>query len=416
MEWLLDGNALDDLQSIAHSGFRPTAEDVAHVEAAAAEEIELADAPRNLSRDDGTAVIGINGFLTERPTVLGRVLGGGTSYRQIRYALAAAASDPDVQEVVLDINSPGGSVDGMFETIAAIEAFPTDKKLSAHVAKATSAAYALAAATGGQIHAKSPAASFGSIGAASVQRVAPEMVTIRNTDSPAKRPDPGTDEGRAHIVAHLDAINGLFTEAIANGRSAAGQNITAEQVRSDYGRGATLLAAEAIGLGMADSMPAKSKGRITAAQDSTHSAVLSANEPAEGGQEIATMDLNELKTAHSDLYAAILAEGKEAGIAEERDRVTAHLALGEESGDMVTACAAIESGDLMTQTLTAKYLAAGMRKAEQTARQTETEEAAQAAEGADATEEEETADEDTVAAENFDDEVLAHFRGEVAAE
>ena len=52
-------------------------------------------------------------------------------------------------------------MEGLFETLAAIEAF--GKPMSVRASKAASAAYAIAAA-GGSITAVSPASSFGSIG------------------------------------------------------------------------------------------------------------------------------------------------------------------------------------------------------------------------------------------------------------
>lgn len=79
------------------------------------------------------------------------------------------------------------------------------------------------------------------------------------------------------------------------------------------------------------------------------------------------MTKEELKAQHPELYASVHAEG----VTAERDRAGAHLALGEASGDMKTAIEAVLNGTEMTQTLTAKYLAAGMRRNEQAARQTE---------------------------------------------
>lgn len=99
-----------------------------------------------------------------------------------------------------------------------------------------------------------------------------------------------------------------------------------------------------------------------------------------------TMNIEEIKAQHPELYAAILNEGKAAGRKEgetsERDRVTAHLTLGEQSGDMKTALAAIASGEGMTQTITAKYMAAGMNRSAVNTRQAESDAAGAATAGA----------------------------------
>lgn len=94
------------------------------------------------------------------------------------------------------------------------------------------------------------------------------------------------------------------------------------------------------------------------------------------------MDEAAFKAQHPELFAAITGAAKASGVAEERDRVGAHLTMGEMSGDMKTAVAAITSGDTMTQTLTAKYLAAGMNRNAVAARQTETDAAGKIVAGA----------------------------------
>src|SRR5690606_39031544 len=61
----------------------------------------------------------------------------------------------------------------------------------------------------------------------------------------------------------------------------------------------------------------------------------------------------------------------ERGVKQERDRVLAHLQLGESSGDMATAVAAIRSGDGLTLELTARYQSAAMNRSDRNKRQGE---------------------------------------------
>ena len=91
---------------------------------------------------------------------------------------------------------------------------------------------------------------------------------------------------------------------------------------------------------------------------------------ADGGSE-AMMDLEELKAQHPAVYKAAAAEGA----MQERDRVGAHLTLGEKSGDLKTAFAAIRSGDDLTMEIQAQYLAASMNRADTAERQAESDEA-----------------------------------------
>lgn len=59
------------------------------------------------------------------------------------------------------------------------------------------------------------------------------------------------------------------------------------------------------------------------------------------------------------------------GVEQERDRVLAHLTMGESCGDMTIALEAIRSGAGMSQAIQARYLSAGMNRADRGKRQTE---------------------------------------------
>jgi hypothetical protein len=73
------------------------------------------------------------------------------------------------------------------------------------------------------------------------------------------------------------------------------------------------------------------------------------------------MNKDELKAKYPELYAAIYGEGKEAGAKEERERVEAHLKLGEDSGSMKVAAQFIREGkSVMEDKVQAEYLSARM--------------------------------------------------------
>lgn len=91
------------------------------------------------------------------------------------------------------------------------------------------------------------------------------------------------------------------------------------------------------------------------------------------------MDEAQLQAEHPGLYAVVFNKGKAEGekgkaeavstaLADEKDRVEAHLVMGETSGDMKLAVESVRGGAKMTQTLTAKYMAAGMNKGSRDAR------------------------------------------------
>lgn len=76
------------------------------------------------------------------------------------------------------------------------------------------------------------------------------------------------------------------------------------------------------------------------------------------GDEI--MKISELQAQHPELYAQVVG----LGVNQERERVTAHLTMGEASGDMELAVASINDGSDMSATLNAKYMAAHMKRTE----------------------------------------------------
>lgn len=249
--WLLHPNTARELESFRR-GFVPTAAQLAEFNAAAP---TAEAAPRNLRTAGSEAEIVVDGVLTKgRNLFVSLFAGGNCSYSEIRAALAMADADPNIKRATLLIDSPGGQCAGLLETIQAIEAF--SKPITARCSAALSAAYALAAACD-RVEAFNPSSEFGCLGVAVTIWVPDDEITITNTESPEKRPDPSTPEGKASIVRYLDAINGWFTGAIARGRTAAGKAADQAKVNAEFGRGAVLLAADARKRGMIDGMVAQ---------------------------------------------------------------------------------------------------------------------------------------------------------------
>lgn len=348
MFWLLEPETLRRLQR-AQENFRDVEAMVRwQVEAAAAEaSAEARDGlPKGLSLSGSTATIEVAGVLTKRPDFWAQFFGGtNTTYSSIRGALQYAASSPDVGEIVFSIDSPGGSSEGLIELLDAIgyARASSGKKLRVSAEQAQSAAYGIAARVG-NIEARGRGAVFGSIGTAVSYYVPPNVVTLTNTDSPDKRPDLTTPEGKAVVVKYLDQINHEFVSSIAEGRG-----VPLARVTEGYGRGQSMTAAEAHRLGLIDSIA------ITAPR-----AVPSSSK----GSNMAERDPESANRAALD-------EATQRGVTRERDRVLGHLTLGESSGDMKIALEAIRSGAELNAEYTARYMSAGMNRADRGKRQDE---------------------------------------------
>jgi ClpP class serine protease len=382
--WLLSNESAAEVARVLRSPISPTAEQLQafHARQRRTGTSAGSDESSILRIAGSVAEIRIEGVLMKEASFLMWLFGmAQTAYKDITAALAQAGSDPAIKSVALHVNSPGGKIDGLFDTLAAIQAFT--KPISVQVEQACSAAYAIAAVAG-KITATSVAASVGSIGIVASFVVDEEVVELTSTEAPEKRPDLTTEAGKAVVVKYLDAIHDLFVDAIA-----AGRDVTAKEVNAEYGRGSTLLAGEAKKRGMIDAI-AKPQlrsvpGRAAASADEAHAQprAVGDEQPSAGAEGAASterkrMDLNTLRAQHPEL----LAEHAREVLAAERDRVGAHLTMGETSGDLRTALGAVRDGSAMTQTLMAQYMAAGMNRSDRRTRQEESDAAGEAVDGA----------------------------------
>jgi signal peptide peptidase SppA len=111
---------------------------------------------------DGLATIHVNDVLARGLTNVDRLL-GATDYNELLSELAMAGADPAVRGILLDVNSPGGSVIGLQETRDAVIAARQGKPLVSCIDLiGASAAYGLA--VGANAVFASTSAIIGSIG------------------------------------------------------------------------------------------------------------------------------------------------------------------------------------------------------------------------------------------------------------
>lgn len=349
--WLLESAVKQALEQAQIAGVLPNVEQQAQYEATRIS--ALSDSSSQILTVAGnTAEISINGILTNTPSFLAMLFGGGnTTYTEIISAIAETENDPNITETIFNIDSVGGNIDGLFNTLDAIHNMkkPTIARISNIAA---SAAYAIASQSD-NIVAVNNAARFGSIGILVSFRVDENKIDITSTNAPKKAPDVTTAKGKAIVREELDAIHNIFVDAVARGR-----DVSIDEINAKFGQGAVLLAGEALKRGMIDSIGKPALTVVDSAKIKT---------AANGGEhtkKVKIMDLNELKAKYPDVYSAAVSVGIEQGINQERDRVTAHLHMGKESGATDVAIEAIEKGDGLTATINAKYLTAGMARSD----------------------------------------------------
>lgn len=290
---------------------------------------------------DGVARVAINGvLLNQRERFLDFFGVPQTSYADISAQLREAAGAPEVRAIELQVDSGGGQAGNALlatsDLIASI-----DKPITAVVGDmAASAAYWLASQAD-EVVLSGRATWVGSIGVAVDTRVSDSDVSITSTDAPNKRPDLRTDAGRAVVRGELDDLHALFVESVARGRG-----VTADVVNRDFGKGGSVLAEEAVRVGMADR-------------------VLSAGTAPSARDTIAAMDLDSFCRNHPDLYAEVVG----IGAMQERQRVQAHLNLAKASGAMDAAIGHIEAGRGVDDLVIADHHAAAITASQQTQRE-----------------------------------------------
>jgi signal peptide peptidase SppA len=175
---------------------------------------------------DGIAVIEITGVLIHRGAWIGKS-SGQTSYEGISAQIEAAASDPDVRGVALEIDSFGGEVAGVFDLADRIRALRDHKPVWAFVAEhAFSAGYALASQASRILLPRTGA--LGSIGVVVMHtdmsgKLAQDGIAVSLIHSGSHKVDanpyaPLPPEVRAEIQREIDVLRFLFAETVAAGR------------------------------------------------------------------------------------------------------------------------------------------------------------------------------------------------------
>lgn len=226
--------------------------------ASQAEALGLAKrAPASASRRGATAVVPLHGIITPRGSMLLEVFGatpGGLA--GFRRTLEELAENQDVTRIVLDVDSPGGMVDGVPETAALIRGVRRSKRIEAVAnTEAASAAYWLASQA--DAFYASPSALVGSVGVYATHvstRRALEAggVDVTLVQAGERKTDlhPAlslSEEGRAQLQALVDDAYDQFVRDVA-----AGRGVAQKTVRETYGGGAALSARAALAAGMVD--------------------------------------------------------------------------------------------------------------------------------------------------------------------
>ncbi|QRO34134.1 S49 family peptidase [Chromobacterium violaceum] len=186
---------------------------------------------------NGVALIPVMGPMVQRGGWIDAMC-GIASYDQVASLVAAAMADGDVRAVLLEVDSPGGSVAGLFTLVDRLQAWGEQKPIWTYANEAAfSAAYAVASATE-KIYLPSTA-MVGSIGVIAMhvdqsKRDLAQGYSYTPIFAGAKKAAgnshaPLDDATRADMQREIDRLYGKFADHVAAGRSLDRQAVAATE-------------------------------------------------------------------------------------------------------------------------------------------------------------------------------------------
>lgn len=241
----------EDAELLASSDFKPLFDDNGNYEGVWKADGEPNQVNNITYREDGIAVIHVDGALSFRSDFFTAWLGWDT-YNSIEAAFEECLENDSVKGIIFDINSPGGEVNGVADL--------ADKIFNARGSKP----YGIVARTGGMMCSaaywigssceKIYTASNGTLGSigtlcafTNFKDSVLETTVVVSDLSPNKAPTPNDPKGLQLIKEELNSLTEVFIDAVARNRGT-----TAEDVKQNYGQGGVFIGDKAVAANLAD--------------------------------------------------------------------------------------------------------------------------------------------------------------------
>ena len=255
MEPLKLGAMMDIVKFAAEGGKLGPDEVAARIDAAKMTAAQDRAVRRN---EGGVAILPLGGVISNRAPMVENVsTDPGTSVEKFGRQYREAMNDNQVKAIIIDTNTPGGTVSGVPEL--ADEIFTgrnKDKPVIAHVnALNASAGYWITSAADEIV--ATPSAQVGSVGVYTLHEDISkwlEAMGLKETLISAGKfkvegnPfEPLSDEAEAAIQGSVNEYYEMFTDAVARHRG-----VKTSEVRGGFGEGRTLIAKQALNEGMID--------------------------------------------------------------------------------------------------------------------------------------------------------------------
>lgn len=200
--------------------------DIGTLEAAAGR--PLSNQPQRMSvTPEGVAIVPIHGVLAKHASLVQQI-SGGTSTNAVLADFSQAVANPAVKAIVLDVDSPGGTVDGTMALADAVFAARGSKPIEAVIdGTCASAAYWIASAAD-KLFAATETTQIGSIGVIQThvdQSAAESAAGLKVTEiTSGKYKAAGTPHApldaasREYIQHNVDELHAIFAGAVQRNR------------------------------------------------------------------------------------------------------------------------------------------------------------------------------------------------------
>jgi len=206
-----------------------------------------------VTRESSVAVVPVLGSLVHRRLGMDAV-SGMDSTQDLRRRVEAAVADESVDGILLEVDSPGGEVAGIFDLVDVIFEARQSKPVVAFVNEsALSAGYALASAADKVVLPRTGMA--GSVGVVAMHvdqsrlnekvGIKPEFVFAGEKKVDGHPHGPMSDRARADLQAEVDKIHTTFVKTVARNRGLSTEDVRATQAGVFSGE-------DAISRGLAD--------------------------------------------------------------------------------------------------------------------------------------------------------------------
>ena len=217
--------------------------------------IDSGKVARTAARAGAVGILPIYGTISQRANMLTE-FSGGASTEVLRSQFAELVNNADVKAIVMDVDSPGGSVFGVQELADDIFAARGRKPIVAVANSLMASAAYWVAAQADEIVA-TPGAIVGSIGIYSIhedisraaEAAGMTYTVVKAGKWKAEGIDlmPLSEEDRNAMQSRMDSYYGMFAGAVARGRG-----VPEASVRNGYGEGRALTSASAKSAGLVD--------------------------------------------------------------------------------------------------------------------------------------------------------------------